>query len=199
MSHAKPMPGRPRSFDEEQALAAAMQVFWSKGFNDTSYTDLEHATGLRRQSLIYAFGDKQSMFEKVVAHYVSQRVSHIIGLLESADSPMAGIRSVFAAWSEDAAHPTRRGCLLVNAAAEIGAKDPAIAVAVRAATHNLTAAFEKAFKRAQKAGEISAQWKAGDLARLAVAAGDGALLHARVNDSAKDTARAYRAFVALLT
>jgi TetR/AcrR family transcriptional repressor of nem operon len=193
------MPGRPRSFDEEQALAAAMQVFWSKGFNDTSYTDLEQATGLRRQSLIYAFGDKQSMFEKVVAHYVSQRVSHIIGLLESAGSPMAGIRSVFAAWSEDAAHPTGRGCLLVNAAAEIGTKDPAIAVAVRAATHNLTAAFEKAFKRAQKAGEISAQWKAGDLARLAVAAGDGALLHARVNDSAKDTARAYRAFVALLT
>jgi len=88
---------------------------------------------------------------------------------------------------------------LVNAAAEIGAKDPAIAVAVRAATHNLTAAFEKAFKRAQEAGEIGAQWKAGDLARLAVAAGDGALLHARVNDSAKDTARAYRAFVALLT
>ena len=56
---------RPREFDEEQALLAAMQVFWRKGYDGTSIPDLLEATGLSRSSLYETFGDKAALFATI--------------------------------------------------------------------------------------------------------------------------------------
>ncbi|MEL6262374.1 MAG: TetR/AcrR family transcriptional regulator [Cyanobacteria bacterium J06626_6] len=45
------------------------QVFWQQGFAKTTYADLEKATGLHRQSLVYAFGDKKALFESAIDYY----------------------------------------------------------------------------------------------------------------------------------
>ncbi len=62
-------PGRPRAFNLEAALRAAMLVFWRHGFDGTSYTDLTAATGMSKPTLYAAFGDKVDLFRKSVVAY----------------------------------------------------------------------------------------------------------------------------------
>lgn len=61
--------GRPRAFDEEAALNAAVEVFWAKGFEGASLDDLTHAMGIKRPSLYAAFGDKKALFVRALGHY----------------------------------------------------------------------------------------------------------------------------------
>jgi AcrR family transcriptional regulator len=63
--------GRPRSFDRQQALLCAMQVFWKKGFEDTSMTDLTQAMGIASPSLYAAFGSKEALFLEALDLYQS--------------------------------------------------------------------------------------------------------------------------------
>jgi len=66
---AHPAKGRPRSFDPAQALDRAMRVFWSKGYEGTSLSDLTAAMGINRPSLYAAFGNKESLFRRALQQY----------------------------------------------------------------------------------------------------------------------------------
>src|SRR5512139_3231149 len=70
--HSRVVTGRPRSFDPDEVLEHAMGVFWRKGFDATGVADLEAATGLGRQSLYGAFGDKRALFAQVVDFYFAR-------------------------------------------------------------------------------------------------------------------------------
>ena len=190
--------GRPRSFNADDALRQAMGAFWEGGYTGTSYADLERVTKLRRQSLIYAFGDKQAIFRKALALYAADRVDEIVALLRRDGSPMANIRAVFDSWLSDVEGPRRNGCLMVNTAGELGRDDPAAATIIAKATDRLRGAIADAFGRAKALGEIDADQDPLALASLAVAAGDGALLHARVSGDASDAVRAFGALMRLL-
>lgn len=190
--------GRPRSFDEQAALSAAMEAFWVGGFTGTSYDDLEDATQLRRQSLIYAFGDKRKLFQKALSLYAKSRVDEILVILRRAGSPMDNIRAVFDSWLTDVDQGERRGCLMVNTAGELGRADAEVAAAISRASDRLRRAFSVAFAHAQDEGEIDRGHDPENLACLAVAAGDGALIHARVSGDADDAVRAFRALVDLI-
>ena len=63
--------GRPRAFDPENALSAATEVFWAKGFDGASLDDLTEAMGISRPSLYAAFGDKERLFEAALGHYAN--------------------------------------------------------------------------------------------------------------------------------
>lgn len=193
------VPGRPRSFDETEALANAMEAFWAAGYGATTYADLEAATGLRRQSLIYAFGDKQAMFEKALALYAQRRVEESVRRLDAAGAPLENVRAVFEGWRRDAENDRRRGCLMVNTAGEFGAREPAIAARYAAASERLVRAFERCFARARAEGALRSDADPKSLARLAVAAGDGALLQARALSDARQATEAFEAFLSLLT
>jgi len=69
-SEKPPKPaGRPRAFDTEKALDHALKVFWRKGYEGTSLSDLTEAMDINRPSLYAAFGDKQALFHKVLERY----------------------------------------------------------------------------------------------------------------------------------
>ncbi|ANF57747.1 TetR/AcrR family transcriptional regulator [Halotalea alkalilenta] len=60
---------RPREFEEDQVLQAALQVFWDKGYEGTSLSDLLEAMGLTKSSLYKAFGSKEALFRRIVERY----------------------------------------------------------------------------------------------------------------------------------
>lgn len=68
--------GRPRAFDADEALDKAMRVFWDQGYEGTSLTDLTSAMGITRPSMYAAFGNKESLFRKVVELYAEGPASY---------------------------------------------------------------------------------------------------------------------------
>src|SRR5216110_2711717 len=74
--------GRPRSFDLDKALDRALQVFWHKGYEGASLSDLTQAMGISRPSLYAAFGDKESLFRKVIDRYFEGPAAYIRGALQ---------------------------------------------------------------------------------------------------------------------
>src|SRR5579872_2871275 len=64
-------PGRPREFDPADALDAALRVFWEKGYDGASLSDLTEAMGITCPSMYAAFGDKEALFRKVLDRYVT--------------------------------------------------------------------------------------------------------------------------------
>ena len=195
MKRNHPHPGRPRSFDVDKVLESATDTFHQDGLAGTTYERLEAATGLRRQSLVYAFGDKRTLFKAALAHYADKKVGQVIEVLGQHDSPAEGVRRAFALWLADARHKQRPGCLLVNTAGEVGGSDNELAESIEAATARLVDAFEQAFSRAKAAGELKADAKPRDLAQTAVALGDGALLHARSAGNAKLAKASFKSFL----
>jgi AcrR family transcriptional regulator len=194
----KDPPGRPREFDRETALTQATAVFWQHGFAKTTYGALEQATGLHRQSLVYAFGDKKALFQAVLQHYAATRVQAIIDQLQANGSPLGNLRAAFDSWLGDARRETTTGCLFVNTAGEIGPADPAIAQVIEQSTQRLTQAFEQTIQAAQTQGYINPGLHAADLARQAIAVGDGALLRSRASGDPSFAEAAFRSFLALI-
>jgi len=65
--------GRPRSFDERDALEKATQVFWSKGYDGVTIDDLVAGMGVGRPSLYSVFGDKRTLFLRVLKGYAETK------------------------------------------------------------------------------------------------------------------------------
>src|ERR1700733_8804415 len=74
--------GRPISFDEDAALEAAMLLFWERGYEGTSMSDLTRAMGLSPSSIYAAFGDKQALFFLTVKRYMDSRAQYATRALE---------------------------------------------------------------------------------------------------------------------
>jgi len=69
--------GRPREFCTDAALAAALRVFWSKGYEGASLSDLTDAMGITRPSLYAAFGNKEALFRKALDLYEREKLNYI--------------------------------------------------------------------------------------------------------------------------
>ncbi|MCZ9337074.1 TetR/AcrR family transcriptional regulator, partial [Streptomyces sp. TRM76130] len=88
---------RPRTFDEERALDAAMHTFWEKGYEATSTQDLCEATGLGRSSIYNTFKSKHDLFERALAHYIDTMTTAQLAVLEDTRHCAADrIRDLFA-------------------------------------------------------------------------------------------------------
>lgn len=111
-----PCVGRPRAFDTEEALEKALQVFWRKGFEGTSLTDLTQAMGINKPSLYAAFGNKEQLFIKAIELYENRPCAFFYPALdkptalEVAKFMLLGAASNYA----DDSHP--QGCLIVQGA-----------------------------------------------------------------------------------
>ena len=195
MTDTRSIPGRPRTFDRNDVLDRVVELFWDQGYKGTTFADVERATGLHRQSLVYAFGGKRSLFLEALRRYRARHVGKLIGLLSAEGAPSDNIRAAFAFWLKDARRTAGAGCLMVNTAGEFGCSDAEISELIGQASDDIIAAFTEVFARARESGEVTGDLAPEAMANLAVACGDGALLRAR---AAADPTLAKSSFDALL-
>jgi len=145
---------RPREFDETQALKGAMLAFWQQGYAATSLSELEEATGLKRQSLYNAFGDKKELYVKSIDLYREQTY----GVLAPLRDECAGIDAIRAVTEKLLGLQEEMGCagcLVVKAAFDRQTDDEAIVSAVRRASSCMRQHFERVLIRAKERGELS--------------------------------------------
>lgn len=160
-----PKVGRPRAFDTDDALEKALTVFWEKGYEGASLTDLTEAMGINRPSLYAAFGNKEELFRKAFDRYATNQASFWAKALEAptARAVAEQILRGFVCAQSAPDHP--RGCLGVQGALSCGTEADPIRkelCARRAASEDV---LRQRFERAKAEGDLPASADAGDLAR----------------------------------
>jgi TetR/AcrR family transcriptional repressor of nem operon len=156
---------RPREFDEQAVLDAAVQCFWSRGYEANSVRDLIEKTGLTGASLYNAFGDKRAIYQRALDHYIEASVAERIRRSE-AMAPGAAIENFFNDIVERSLNDADcKGCMLVNAALEMAPHDPGFREAVSITLHRIEAFFLRCILHGQADGSISAKISAEDMAK----------------------------------
>lgn len=166
--------GRPREFDTEQALQAAMQVFWSKGYEATSLADLITAMNISKSSFYQTFENKHQLFQNCINYYQDRFISDLIDSLKKAKTGRTFIEDTFMSMAEKARPKSdRRGCLILNCVSEFAQKDPVISKIITKSIQQMTDVFLSAVKRAQQEGGIPANKKPLPLARYLLSSMNG--------------------------
>lgn len=152
------MAGRPREFDVVTARDAAMQLFWTQGYEATSLSDLLSAMGLSKSSFYQTFESKHALFEQCLVRYGEILIGAMREGLADAPSALAFIRGALTDIAKETRDPMgRRGCLMVNTAAEFAQSDPRIARCVKAGMKASQEVFAEAVAAAQADGSIQSK------------------------------------------
>ncbi|WP_137157889.1 TetR/AcrR family transcriptional regulator [Rhizobium sp. FKL33] len=130
--------GRPREFDTEAALDAAMALFIERGYAATAVSDLGEAMGLTAGSIYKAFGDKRGVFVAALERYTSTRDLRIADHLADAANGRERLKLLIDYYAGNShGESGRRGCLVIGSARDMALFDPELrtriekAVAVR--------------------------------------------------------------------
>ena len=155
--------GRPREFDEEAALEAAIDAFWAKGYEATSMADLCACTGLHKGSLYQAFGDKHQLFMDALRHYADSEFHETTAVMQETHTPLENLRAVVKKICEDAGG--EKGCMMINSVVELAPHDPAVKLALQKFGAQRMGAMTAMIAKAQESGEISSKKSPYRLAR----------------------------------
>jgi len=168
---------RPREFNEEIALGAAIECFWRHGYEATSVRDLAAAMRISGPSLYNAFGDKRALFAKALESYLNQSARAMIKRVEESLPPKEAVRRFLDEIIESSVSDReRRGCFLINSALEVAPHDSELGEFIADRFGEIEAFFYRSIKAAQAEGAIPRGRAPRDLARLLL----GVLLGIRV-------------------
>ena len=172
---------RPRAFDETEAIDAAMDCFWQRGFEATSVRDLARHMGITGTSLYNAFGDKRTLFAKSLERYCTRSTRERIARLEAAHPPREALEHFFAEIiDKTASDADRRGCFLVNSALDVAPHDPELGQTIGGYLDELKAFYRRVVSRGQSEGSISGDIDAEEMSSLLLAMLVGIRVLARV-------------------
>ncbi|MBF6135288.1 TetR/AcrR family transcriptional regulator [Nocardia otitidiscaviarum] len=169
---------RPKQFDEERAVDAAMRAFWRAGYDGTSTQELCAATGLGRSSIYNTFSSKHDLFQRALRRYMADKNADTFAVLDG-PGPVRDRIARLLEFIIDAPEGDPLGCLVVNATVELGERDPEIARLLRADEERRLLALATAIAEGQRAGEISGDRDPRDLARFIVTTIGGMRVAAR--------------------
>ncbi|MFD1933309.1 MULTISPECIES: TetR/AcrR family transcriptional regulator [Nonomuraea] len=148
---------RPRQFDEDRVIGAAMDTFWRQGYEGTSTRDLCESTGLGPSSLYNTFGGKRQIYLRALERYYETATAEQLELLSGPGSSVDRLRALMAhAIDADVAAEGNdlRGCFAINAAIEVATLDPDVTKVVRRTFDRVEDAICTVVAAGQAAGEI---------------------------------------------
>jgi TetR/AcrR family transcriptional repressor of nem operon len=118
---------RVKLFNEEDALSKAMLLFWEKGYQSTSLTDLTKTLGISKGSFYATFTSKRELFENAFQLYRKSNIEALQTLLASEFNVKSGIEKLFKFSLEEALNDkSRKGCFVANICSELGGRDAEI-------------------------------------------------------------------------
>ena len=160
-------PGRPREFEIEDALDAAVRVFRERGYHATSIGDLAAAMRLAAGSIYKAFRDKRAIFLAAFDHYKAGRDAALRTRLATAATGRDRVRAILAQYASlSSGVEGRRGCLVVGTAAELATFDPEVAARVATALNRTEALLAEAIAHGQSDGSVARTLDTATTARL---------------------------------
>jgi TetR/AcrR family transcriptional regulator, transcriptional repressor for nem operon len=163
---------RPREFDEDRAVDAAMRAFWRSGYEATSTQDLCAATGLGRSSIYNTFHSKRTLFEQALGRYMTARTDAAVALLDGPAPIRDKVRELL--WQTVEPPPDDPlGCLVVNSLVELSPRDEEFAGLLAADQSRRHEALRAALASAKRNGELPPDADPADLAHFVMAAISG--------------------------
>ena len=144
---------RPKEYVREAVLDAATQVFWEKGYEGTSVSDLVEGTGLHRRSMYEEFGDKDGFFLACLDHFAYETTKDLARLLHKTPLGLRNIEVFFHDRVEYACSRKFKGCLLVKSAVE----QELLTEDARKKVQHFQAQTEKAFYDCLRAAQTSSE------------------------------------------
>ena len=174
--------GRPREFCVDAALAAALGVFWSKGYEGASMADLTAAMGITKPSLYAAFGNKEALFHKALDLYEAEKLEYTREALKQPTARAVAEYIMRGAVDAQTSTSGPKGCLGVISSVACGSEAESIKADVIARRVSSHAALVERFERAKDEGDLPAQvditgltsYMFAILQGMAVQAGSGA-------------------------
>jgi AcrR family transcriptional regulator len=172
--------GRPRSFDRKAALRRAMNLFWERGYEATSLSDLTTAMGISSPSLYAAFGCKEALFREAAALYSATEAGGVVRLLDGVPSARAAIEALLRISAQRFTRPGKpHGCFMVLAAVNCAADNDAVRRHLAKYRSGVQAAVRRRLQRAIAEGELPAGFDARAAAAFYVTVQNGLSLQAR--------------------
>lgn len=188
------MTGRPRKFDEDQALLAAMDVFWDKGFEATSCNDLFKAMGIKSGSMYSTFGDKRALFEKAFELY-QKKSSQLTEKTLNADlSPLENLHQLIRNWGKSGNCP--KGCLVGHVLIEFADPNDPIVEKAKQLSLEFQNRLANQIQAARDSGQLKNPIDTGDLAAMLVNTAHGLTVLARSGASPDAFSAVIRATIA---
>ncbi len=184
-----PVKGRPREFDADAALAAALRVFWSKGYEGASLTDLTEAMGIGRPSLYAAFGNKEALFRRALDLYETEKLGYMSQALSAPTSREVAARLLGGALDSQTSACEPRGCLGVIGSMACGSEAEGVRAEVIARRASGHAALVARMERARAEGDLPADADPAGLARFLLALMQGMAVQAGAGASREELAQ----------
>src|SRR4029077_2134906 len=146
--------GRPRAFDPDVALDRAMHVFWAKGYEGASLSDLTQAMRINRPSVYAAFGNKEMLFRKVLDRYMNGPLAYFQKAL-AARKARGVIEQIFLGAANMPSDPrTPTGCLVVQGALACGDAAGPVRKEIAARRAAAKVALRRRLQRAKREGDL---------------------------------------------
>ena len=140
--------GRPRSFDEDEVVDRALDLFWSRGASGATTRLLANELGLTQSSIYNAFGSKSDLLARALDVYLDRIDAEIVAPLDLPDAGANELVRFVDSLITWISAPGREGCLLLNLLAEKGAADPALVERARTYRQRLRLAFARTLRNA---------------------------------------------------
>jgi AcrR family transcriptional regulator len=180
--------GRPREFDIDQAVDTAVGLFWRKGYEKTSLSDLTHALKITPPSFYFAFGSKEKLFKKALDRYMNTQLAYFDQALCQPTS--RGVATLLLkGFAEGYTNPAHLGCLCVNSSSPCSTSDDPIREEIAKWRSSVHDKLSKRFKLAKAQKDLPVDASPDDLTDYLLIVATGMALAAQSGASRKDLLR----------
>ncbi|QPC92210.1 TetR family transcriptional regulator [Mesorhizobium sp. INR15] len=182
--------GRPRAFDPDRALDAAMHLFWEHGYEATSLAMLREAMGLTPPQIYNAFTDKETLFRKALERYHQTEIGFALDALGAPVPTREAIRRLLLGAAEAYSRPGKPGgCLFISGGLATSPQAQAIADELKTYRKASEAAIAERLAKGKAIGDLPeglavdgfAKYLTGVMNGMSIQARDGASVEALRN------------------